>query len=63
MHYILAIFLPFLAVMLKGRVGTGIVLLLLQITVVGWFIATIVAFFIIHGENTKKAIADAMAKA
>ncbi|GBG03823.1 hypothetical protein AZSI13_31500 [Azospira sp. I13] len=60
MSYILALFLPFLAVMLKGRVLVGIVLLVLQVTLIGWLPATIVAFFIIHQENTKQAIREAM---
>lgn len=47
MIYILAIFLPFLAVMLKGKIGTGIVLLLLQITVIGWIPAIVIAWIVI----------------
>lgn len=62
MSYILALFLPFLAVILKGRVLVGIVLLVLQLTLIGWLPATLVAFFIIHQENTKKAIREAMGR-
>ena len=40
----------------------GIVLLVLQVTLIGWLPATIVAFFIIHQENTKQAIRDAMGR-
>ncbi len=60
MLYLVALFFPFLAVMLKGRIGVGILLLLLQITLIGWLPATVVACFIINNENNKKHIADAM---
>ncbi len=62
MSYILALFLPWLAVMMKGRVITGVVLLLLQLTLVGWIPATIVAFFIINNANNKKALKEALAE-
>lgn len=60
--YILALFLPWLAVMLKGRMVTGVVLLLLQLTLIGWLPATAVAFFVINDENKKQAIEDALGK-
>lgn len=60
MTYILALFLPWLAVMLKERIFVGIMLLLLQITLIGWLSATLVSFFIIHVENSKKAIEKAL---
>ena len=60
--YILALFLPWLAVMLKGRLVTGVVLLLLQLTRIGWLPATAVAFFVINDEHKKQAIEDALAK-
>lgn len=60
--YILALFLPWLAVMLKGRMVTGVVLLLLQLTLIGWLPATAVAFFVINDENKKQAIEDALSK-
>lgn len=41
MRYILAIFLPWLSLMLQGKIGAGIVCLILQITVIGWLLATI----------------------
>jgi uncharacterized membrane protein YqaE (UPF0057 family) len=62
MLYILALFLPFLAVMLKGRIIVGVVLLVLQITLIGWLPATIVACFIINNENNKKHIEQAIKK-
>ncbi len=60
--HILALFLPWLAVMLKGRMVTGVVLLLLQLTLIGWLPATAVAFFIINEENKKDAIEEAINK-
>ena len=60
MSYIFALFIPWLVVMLKGRVLTGIVLLMMQITLIGWLPATIVAFFIISNVNNKRAIRDAL---
>ena len=62
MMYILALFLPWLAVMLKGRMVTGVVLLLLQLTLIGWLPATAVAFFVINDENKKDAIAEALGR-
>ncbi len=56
MFYVLAIFLPGIAVMLKGRIGLGLLLCLLHITILGWIPATIIAFVIINGENNKQAI-------
>lgn len=44
MRYILALFLPWLSLMLQGKVGAGIVCLILQITLIGWIPATIWAF-------------------
>ncbi len=55
MLYILALFLPWLAVILKGRVFVGIILIFVQLSVAGWPVATIIAFFIIHEENVKKS--------
>ncbi len=62
MLYILALFLPFLAVMLKGRIFVGAVLLILQMTVIGWLPAIVVACFIINNENNKKRIERAFKK-
>lgn len=44
MRYILALFLPWLSLMLQGKIGAGIVCLILQITLIGWLPATIWAF-------------------
>ena len=54
MSYILALFLPGVAVMVKGRVLTGLLLLLLQFTVIGWIPACFVAFAIINEQNRRQ---------
>lgn len=54
MIYLLAIFLPFLAVMLRGKILTGIVLLLLQLTVLGWLVAAPVAIVIVMNADADK---------
>ena len=63
MYYILALFIPWLSVMLKKRMGAGIGLLLLQITIIGWLPATIIAFFIISKENRRNKVKQARQKA
>lgn len=56
MSYILALFLPGVAVMVKGRIGLGLGLLLLQFTIIGWIPACAVAFAIINEQNRKAEI-------
>ncbi len=41
MRYVLAFFFPWLSLMLQGKVGSGIICLLLQITIIGWIPAFI----------------------
>lgn len=38
---LIAIFFPFLSFMLRGRILTGIICLILQITLIGWIPAAI----------------------
>ncbi|MBW0177081.1 YqaE/Pmp3 family membrane protein [Sediminibacterium sp.] len=38
---LVAIFLPFLSFMLRGRILTGIICLVLQVTLIGWIPAAI----------------------
>jgi uncharacterized membrane protein YqaE (UPF0057 family) len=52
--FILAVFLPGIAVIMSGRVWIGIFLCLLHITIVGWIPATIIAFFLIYDQQQKK---------
>jgi len=48
MRYLLALFLPWLAFFTIGMVGSGVICLILQITLIGWLPATIWAFFAIN---------------
>jgi len=38
---LIAIFLPFLSFLLRGRILTGIICLILQITLIGWIPAAV----------------------
>ena len=51
MRYVLALFLPWLTFFTMGMVGSGIICLILQLTVIGWLPATIWAFFAINNYN------------
>ncbi|MDI1304063.1 MAG: YqaE/Pmp3 family membrane protein [bacterium] len=44
MRYVLAFFLPWLSLILQGKIGSGIICLILQITIIGWIPACIWAF-------------------
>jgi uncharacterized membrane protein YqaE (UPF0057 family) len=44
MRYVLAFFLPWLSLLLQGKIGSGIICLVLQITIIGWIPAFIWAF-------------------
>lgn len=44
MRYVLAFFLPWLSLILQGKIGSGIICLILQITLIGWIPACIWAF-------------------
>ena len=63
MSYLLAIFLPGLAVLFKKRFGMALLLLVLQLTVVGWLPAIVIAFSIIKKVNRQNRIEEAMKKA
>jgi len=56
MAYLIALLLPPLAVVIKGRIGLGLVLLLLQLTVLGWVPAALVALLVVHDANRSKAL-------
>ncbi len=60
MMYILAILLPFLAVMLSGKIFTGILLLMLQLTLFGWIPAALIALLIVKDKVNKEALRDAV---
>lgn len=63
MIYLLAIFLPWLAVMLQKRFGVRLLLFFLQITLLGWFPAIWIAFSVIKKMNRQKKIEVAIKKA
>lgn len=44
MRYVLAFFLPWLSLILQGKIVSGIICLILQITIIGWIPAFIWAF-------------------
>ena len=60
---LLAIFLPWLSFILRGRIFTGILCLLLQITVVGWVPAAIWAVISLNdarADRRKRKIVKAI---
>jgi len=48
MRYLLALFLPWLSLILQGKVFSGILCLILQLTVLGWIPASIWAILSIN---------------
>ncbi|MBE4947573.1 YqaE/Pmp3 family membrane protein [Chryseobacterium culicis] len=51
---LLAIVLPFLSFMIRGKVLTGILCLILQITLIGWLPAAIWAVLSLNNERADK---------
>lgn len=51
---LLAILLPFLSFMVRGKIFTGIVCLILQITLIGWLPAAIWAVLSLNNERADK---------
>lgn len=51
---LLAILLPFLSFILRGKVLTGIICLFLQITLIGWLPAAIWAGLSLNNERADK---------
>lgn len=60
MRLLLAIFLPFVVFFTIGRPLTGILCLILQITLIGWVPAAIWAVYALSQYNTDKKIEKAM---
>jgi uncharacterized membrane protein YqaE (UPF0057 family) len=54
MRYLLALFFPWAVFFSMGKVGQGILCLLLQISIIGWLPATIWAFVSIGGYHADK---------
>jgi TM2 domain-containing membrane protein YozV len=51
---LLAILLPFLSFIVRGKVFTGIICLILQITLIGWLPAAIWAVLSLNNERANK---------
>ncbi len=51
---LLAILLPWLSFMLRGKILTGIICLLLQLTLIGWIPAMIWAVVSLNNERANK---------
>lgn len=51
---LLAILLPFLSFMVRGKVFTGIICLILQITLIGWLPAAIWAVLSLNNERADR---------
>ncbi|PIF47176.1 hypothetical protein CLU96_4225 [Chryseobacterium sp. 52] len=51
---LLAILLPFLSFMVRGKILTGIICLLLQITVIGWLPAAIWAALSLNNSRAER---------
>lgn len=56
MKILIAVLLPPLAVLLCGRVVLAIVLLVLQITMIGWIPAAIVAAYVVSQNDAEKRV-------
>lgn len=54
MIYLLAVIFPWLALMVRGLAGQGILCLILQLTIIGWIPAVIWAILAINSDEAKK---------
>ena len=48
MRYVLAFFLPWLSLILQGKIDSGIICLLLQLTIIGWISAFLWALTVLN---------------
>jgi len=62
MRLVIAILLPFLLFFTIGRPISGIICLVLQITLIGWLPAAIWAAYTLSQYNTDKKIAEAVGR-
>jgi uncharacterized membrane protein YqaE (UPF0057 family) len=63
MRYVLAFFLPWLTFFTMGMIGSGVICLILQLTIIGWLPATIWAFVAInnyHADQRNDALIRAI---
>jgi len=54
MRYLIALLLPWLAFFTMGRPISGILCLILQITLIGWLPAAIWALFVVNDYNADR---------
>lgn len=54
MRYLLALFFPWVVFFTMGKIGQGVLCLLLQITIIGWLPATLWALVSIAGYHADK---------
>jgi len=52
--YLVAILLPWLALMLRGRIFQGLLCILLQLTLLGWIPAAIWAVLVVNNDNADR---------
>lgn len=63
MRYVVAFFFPWLSLILQGKIGAGILCLILQLTLIGWLPATIWAFVSLnhmYADRRTKELVNAM---
>lgn len=63
MRYVIAFFLPFLSLMTQGKVISGLVCLLLQLTIIGWipaFIWALTSLNSMYEDRRTKKIVEAI---
>jgi hypothetical protein len=64
MRYVLAFFLPWLSLILQGKIGSGIICLILQITIIGWiaspihYVRVLLVFGLLHPLTECMQIAE-----
>lgn len=64
MRYVIAFFLPWLSLILQGKILSGIICLILQITIIGWipaFIWAVTALNRMYADRRTNRIIKAMA--
>lgn len=54
MIYLVALVLPWLALLVRGRILQGILCLLLQLTLLGWIPAAVWAVLVINNDNAER---------
>jgi len=62
MLYLVALFIPGLAMILAGRVLSGVACAVLQLTLIGWIPATLWAFFVVMEHNNGKRMDQMVAQ-